>query len=231
VASKRKRREAARRERQRQLLLIQQREAARRRRILIATIAGTTAVVLAIAAIVVIALTDRSDTMTAAESESTPATTSEPVTPTPAPTATGPAVKFRGVTVAGARDLKGMPRVTSKSSKPPTKLEYKDLVVGKGKPASPTSTVTVHYVGVLYKDGKEFDSSWSRGEPAQFPLTGVVKGFSQGIGGAKGIPPMREGGRRILILPASLGYGAEGNDKIPANSPLVFVVDLKSVDS
>jgi peptidylprolyl isomerase len=90
--------------------------------------------------------------------------------------------------------------------------------------------VTVQYVGVRYADGKKFDSSWDRGQPAQFSLTGVVKGFTEGIGGTKGVPPMKVGGRRIMILPASLGYGTQGaGADIPPNTPLVFVVDLVSV--
>ncbi|MCU1658843.1 MAG: peptidylprolyl isomerase FKBP-type, partial [Pseudonocardiales bacterium] len=101
-------------------------------------------------------------------------------------------------------------------------------VVGKGAAAKPTSTVTVQYVGVLYRNGKLFDSSWARGQTAQFSLTGVVKGFTEGIGGTAGVPPMKAGGRRIMILPAALGYGSQANSQIPANSALVFVVDLKS---
>ena len=131
----------------------------------------------------------------------------------------------------GATDLAGAPGVTSKSTTAPTKLEYKDLVVGKGEPATATSTVTVQYAGVLYKNGKAFDSSWSRGQPAQFSLAQVVKGFTQGIAGSSGVPPMKVGGRRIIIMPASLGYGAQAQGPIPANSPLVFVVDLKKVST
>ena len=108
----------------------------------------------------------------------------------------------------------------------------KDLVVGKGNAATDTSCVDVQYDGVLYKNGKQFDSSWSRNTPVQFSLTGVVEGFKDGIGGIqtvgthKGIPAMRVGGRRIIIVPASMGYGAQASGKIPANSDLVFIVDL-----
>jgi peptidylprolyl isomerase len=139
-------------------------------------------------------------------------------------------VSFAGVTVKGAADLAGYPVVTSKSSTPATKLEYKDLVVGTGKAATDASTVTVHYVGVLYSNGTKFDASWDRGSPAQFSLSQVVKGFTYGIGGTTGVPPMKVGGRRVMILPASLGYGAQANGAIPANASLVFVVDLKSID-
>ena len=160
--------------------------------------------------------------------------TSPSPTPTLAPStkaraAKGATVTFNGVSVVGAADLGGMPGVTSKSSATPTKLEYKDLVVGKGAAATPTSSVTVQYVGALYKDGTVFDSSWKNGRTVTFALTGVVPGFTQGIGGTTGVPPMKVGGRRIMILPSALGYGAQANQGIPPNAPLVFVVDLVSM--
>ncbi|MFI7586511.1 FKBP-type peptidyl-prolyl cis-trans isomerase [Spongisporangium articulatum] len=140
------------------------------------------------------------------------------------------AVTYQGVTVSNPTDLTKASNPTSSSSKTPAKLEYKDLVVGTGKEANASSTVTVQYEGVLYKDGTAFDSSWSRGgQPASFSLMQVVPGFTQGIGGTDGVPPMKEGGRRVMILPAELGYGAQATGAIPANSPLVFVVDLVSV--
>jgi FKBP-type peptidyl-prolyl cis-trans isomerase len=123
------------------------------------------------------------------------------------------------------------PAVGSKATKPPAKLAIKDLVVGKGAAAKPTSTVSVQYTGVLYCDGSQFDGPSTHGDkPISFSLTGVVPGFTQGIGGTTGVPPMRVGGRRIIIMPANLGYGASSpSPSIPANAPLVFVVDLKSV--
>jgi peptidylprolyl isomerase len=99
----------------------------------------------------------------------------------------------------------------------------KDLIVGHGKAATTSSTVTVNYVGVLYKNGKEFDSSWKRGQPTSFPLSGVIPGWTQGI------PGMKVGGRRELIIPPSLAYKNKANGPIPANSTLVFVIDLLSV--
>ena len=118
------------------------------------------------------------------------------------------------------------PVVTVPKTPAPKKLVTKDLVAGTGQTVKAGQTVTVNYVGVLYKDGKEFDSSWKNGQPATFPLTngGVIAGWVQGI------PGMKVGGRRELIIPAALGYGARGNPPtIPPNSPLVFVVDLLSV--
>ena len=120
------------------------------------------------------------------------------------------------------------PVVTVPTGPAPSKLVTKDLVTGTGQTVKPGQTVTVNYVGVLYKNGKEFDSSWKTGQPATFPLTngGVIAGWVQGI------PGMKVGGRRELIIPASLAYGKTGRPPtIPPNSPLVFVVDLLSVSS
>jgi peptidylprolyl isomerase len=120
------------------------------------------------------------------------------------------------------------PVVTVPKGPAPASLVTKDLVTGTGRTVKAGQTVTVNYVGVLYKTGKEFDSSWSRNQPATFPLTngGVIAGWVQGI------PGMKVGGRRELIIPAKLAYGARGNPPtIPPNSPLVFVVDLLSVSS
>ncbi len=229
MVTSKQRREQSRRLLERQLEARQQQEAVRRRRTLIATIAGT--VIIAVVVVVIVIAVSGNDNKKPAASGSTPASpaTSASATPSPARTATGPAVTFKGVTVKGATDLGGAPGVTSKSSTDPKKIEYKDLVVGKGRAATPASSVTVQYTGVLYKKGTQFDSSWTRGQPAQFSLNQVVKGFTQGIGGTTGVPPMKVGGRRIIIMPASLGYGAQANGPIPANSSLVFVVDLTKV--
>jgi FKBP-type peptidyl-prolyl cis-trans isomerase len=105
-------------------------------------------------------------------------------------------------------------------------LITKDLVTGTGQAAQAGQTVTVNYVGVLCKTGVEFDSSWKRNQPFTTALTtgGVIPGW------VKGIPGMRVGGRRELIIPATLAYGKAGSPPtIPPNSALVFVVDLLSV--
>jgi peptidylprolyl isomerase len=115
------------------------------------------------------------------------------------------------------------PVVKPPSGPPPSGLVTKDLVKGTGKAASDGSTITVNYVGILYKGGKEFDSSWKRGQPATFSLENgkLISGWTQGI------PGMRVGGRRELIVPAELAYGKQGQPPtIPPNAPLVFVVDL-----
>ena len=122
--------------------------------------------------------------------------------------------------------LANKPVVTVPNTPAPTKLVTKDLVQGTGQAASQGKTVTVNYVGVLYKNGKEFDSSWSRNQPFTTALSpgSVISGWVQGLNG------MKVGGRRELIIPPSLGYGKAGSPPtIPPNSTLVFVVDLLSV--
>jgi peptidylprolyl isomerase len=135
---------------------------------------------------------------------------------------------FDGVTVAGVTDLANKPKVSAKSSDVPSSLMVQDLVLGDGAAATPTSTVTVQYVGVLYPNGKQFDSSWDHNGAVSFSLQQVVPGFAQGIGGNSQIAPMKVGARRIMILPPDLGYGAAGtpDGSIPPNTPIVFVVDL-----
>jgi peptidylprolyl isomerase len=118
------------------------------------------------------------------------------------------------------------PVVTVPKGPAPANLVVKDLITGTGQTAQAGQTVTVNYVGVLYKTGKTFDSSWSRNQPFTTSLAAgsVIPGW------VKGIPGMKVGGRRELIIPASEAYGAKGSPPtIPPNSPLVFVVDLLSV--
>jgi peptidylprolyl isomerase len=106
----------------------------------------------------------------------------------------------------------------------PSGLVTKELVVGTGTAAAVSSTVLVQYVGADYTNGKNFDSSWQRGQPTSFPLSQVVPGFSEGIVG------MKVGGRREIVIPPGLGYGANGQPPaVSPNETLVFVVDLKSV--
>lgn len=238
MSTNKQRREASRRQLEIQLRERQAREARRRRATLVGSVAGTL-VLIAVVVIVIVATSGGSKkTPPASKPSPKPKTSTSAATPTcgsatfptkKAHAATGKAVSFDGVTVKGAADLTGKPQVTSHGTKMPTKLQVKDLVVGKGKVASPTSCVNVQYDGVLYKNGTEFDSSWKRGQLAQFSLTGVVPGFTQGIGGGTGIAPMHEGGRRIIIVPPAMGYGSSAQPGIPANSTLVFIVDLVKV--
>jgi peptidylprolyl isomerase len=122
--------------------------------------------------------------------------------------------------------LKTKPKVVPPSGPAPKGLVVKDLIKGTGPAAMATSSITVQYVGVLYKGGKQFDASWNdgNGQPTTLPLSGVIKGWQEGI------PGMRVGGRRELIIPPSLGYGASGSPpKIPGNATLEFVIDLHGV--
>ena len=108
----------------------------------------------------------------------------------------------------------------------PTELTVRDLVVGDGLEAKPGRVVQVHYVGVTFDSGREFDASWDRGQPFKFAVGGgrVIKGWDRGIRG------MKVGGRREIIVPPRLGYGNQSpSPLIPAGSTLVFVVDLLSV--
>jgi peptidylprolyl isomerase len=120
---------------------------------------------------------------------------------------------------------KSKPKVKVPSGPPPKKLEIKDLEEGSGPVAKPGDEVTVQYVGVNYKTGKQFDASWDRGAPFTFKLGegAVIEGWE------KGIPGMKPGGRRELIIPPELGYGYSRVEGIPPGSTLIFVVDLISV--
>jgi peptidylprolyl isomerase len=150
------------------------------------------------------------DTSTAAASASSSGTATAPAATTPKPPS----------------PLSKKPVVAVPKGAAPKGLVTKDLITGSGAAAKPGSTVTVNYVGVLYKGGSEFDSSWKRSEPFAFTLGKgqVIKGWDQGVAG------MKVGGRRELIIPSELAYGKTGSPPtIPANSALVFVVDLLAV--
>jgi FKBP-type peptidyl-prolyl cis-trans isomerase len=130
------------------------------------------------------------------------------------------------VHVDNTDDLSRSPAVSVTPDTLPNDLDITDLVVGQGQEAGPRDTVQVQYQGVRVSDGGEFDSSWGRGgTPVEFPLGQVIDGFKLGISG------MREGGRRVLVVPPHQGYGAQGVPPvIPANAHLVFVVDLVKVN-
>ncbi len=102
----------------------------------------------------------------------------------------------------------------------PTELVIEDVVVGDGAEAVSGGTVEVHYVGVEYDTGEEFDSSWNRGESIEFPLRGLIQGWQDGI------PGMRVGGRRRLVIPPAQAYGAEGSGHRLSGKTLIFVIDL-----
>ena len=118
------------------------------------------------------------------------------------------------------------PDVGPITGEPPAELLIEDITVGGGEEARPGQYVSVHYVGVAFSSGKEFDASYNRGEAFDFPLGGgqVIQGWDRGVAG------MRVGGRRKLTIPPELGYGARGaGGVIKPNETLVFVVDLLGV--
>jgi peptidylprolyl isomerase len=118
----------------------------------------------------------------------------------------------------------GAPEVPMPEGDPPGQLTTDDLVVGTGTAAAVGDEITVNYIGVSCSTGKVFDSSWGRGQPATFALEegSLIEGWTQGI------PGMQPGGRRVLVVPPSLGYGATGTATIAPDETLVFVVDLVS---
>ena len=122
---------------------------------------------------------------------------------------------------------KSKPQVDVPSDQPPSyQLEIDDIEVGDGDEAVTGKVVEVHYVGVSWQTGNEFDASWDRGDTFKFGLGKgqVIPGWDQGVAG------MRVGGRRQLTIPPDLGYGAQGAPPdIAPNETLVFVVDLKKV--
>ncbi|MBA3747448.1 MAG: FKBP-type peptidyl-prolyl cis-trans isomerase [Solirubrobacterales bacterium] len=129
--------------------------------------------------------------------------------------------------LAISKDLEKKPQIGKPSGEPPTKLYTRDIVEGKGKAAKSGNDVSMQYVGVSYSNGEQFDASWDSGTPFDFKLGmgSVIKGWDEGI------PGMKAGGRRLLVIPAELGYGAQGQGSIAPNETLVFVVDLKTIKS
>jgi peptidylprolyl isomerase len=117
------------------------------------------------------------------------------------------------------------PEVDFPGGEPPADLQVTDVWEGDGAVAKAGDTVEVHYVGVAYSTGEEFDASWNRGAPLQFQLGvgKVIAGWDQGVQG------MRVGGRRQLIIPPGLAYGDRGAGRdIAPGETLIFVCDLVS---
>jgi peptidylprolyl isomerase len=115
------------------------------------------------------------------------------------------------------------PEIDFPEGEPPTELRIVDLAEGDGREAKAGDTAIVHYVGVAWSSGEEFDASWNRNETFPFPLGAgrVIQGWDQGVVG------MKIGGRRRLEIPPHLGYGTRGaGAAIKANETLIFVVDL-----
>lgn len=194
-----------------------QRKAETRRRIVLSV-----GIVVFVAAVVgVLAFVNRDDkTETAATSTTLdPSTDATPATlPPQLESALGkPCVPLSEPLPSGAPDVPIEP------GPPPTELVVKDLIEGQGDPVPENATVTINYIGVSCSTGQIFDSSWSRGAPATFPLNGLIQGWQQGI------PGMKAGGQRLLVIPPDLGYGSSGSPpKIAPDETLYFVIDLIS---
>jgi peptidylprolyl isomerase len=118
---------------------------------------------------------------------------------------------------------KTKPEIEFYDGEAPVDLVTTDIQVGDGAEATAGATVDVHYVGVDLESGEEFDSSWSRGASINFPLRSLIAGWQQGI------PGMRVGGRRQLIVPPHLAYGAAGSGHNLSGRTLLFVIDLLGV--
>jgi peptidylprolyl isomerase len=119
------------------------------------------------------------------------------------------------------------PQIDNPEGDIPFELGIEDLAVGDGAQATKGAKVSVHYVGVSHTTGEEFDASWNRGRPFEFKLGKgqVIPGWDMGVEG------MKVGGRRKLTIPSAMAYGARGaGGAIKPHEPLVFVVDLLSVD-
>ena len=155
-------------------------------------------------------------------SSSSPTTSGPGTTP---PTTSTTTAAIADPSPAGTFGTK--PTVTVPPGPPPTQLASKDLIVGTGPAAKAGDSVTVQYVGVAYSTGKQFDASWDHGQPFQFNLGegAVIPGWDQGVVG------MKVGGRRELIIPPSLAYGASppSGSGIAPNETLIFVVDLLKI--
>lgn len=115
------------------------------------------------------------------------------------------------------------PTIGAPSGTPPATLESKDIVVGTGAEVSSTSIITFHYTLMTWSNGALVESSWNSGSPATYPLAELIVGWQQGI------PGMKVGGRRLLVVPPDLGYGAQGSGAVGPNETLVFVMDIVSV--
>ncbi|MFJ8078801.1 FKBP-type peptidyl-prolyl cis-trans isomerase [Streptomyces sp. NPDC096176] len=118
------------------------------------------------------------------------------------------------------------PEIDFPGGEPPADLEIKDIWEGDGPVAKAGDTVSVHYVGVAFSTGEEFDASWNRGTPLRFQLGvgQVISGWDQGVQG------MKVGGRRQLTIPAHLAYGDRGaGGRIAPGETLIFVCDLMGV--
>ncbi|NUT40339.1 MAG: FKBP-type peptidyl-prolyl cis-trans isomerase [Thermoactinospora sp.] len=127
---------------------------------------------------------------------------------------------LKGVKVVNPGGEKAPTLTTKTGDKPSKELVVKTIIEGTGAKVQPTQTLTVHYTGKIWGTDKQFDSSWDRGQPAEFPLGNVIQGWQKGLAGV----PV--GSRVVMSIPPDMGYGDQAQDNIPAKSTLVFVVDV-----
>ena len=145
-------------------------------------------------------------------------------TQTPAPTETPAAEGGGGGEIS--KDTSAKPEIPKPTGEPPKELVKRDIVEGKGKAAKAGDQVTVQYVGVSYSTGEQFDASWDNGQPFPFALGEgqVIPGWDEGV------PGMKVGGRRELVIPPDMAYGPAGSPPaIGPNETLVFVVDVVDI--
>jgi peptidylprolyl isomerase len=114
------------------------------------------------------------------------------------------------------------PTITRPTGEAPATLQTQDIIVGTGAEVLPTSTLTVHYTLMSWSSGEVLESSWTSGQPATFPLSGVIAGWQEGLPGTK------VGGRRLLVIPPSLGYGPSAGHPLEKET-LIFTVDVIAV--
>ena len=186
---------------------------------------ATTAALLAATALIAAGCGDDDDDTAATPAAEAPAATE------PAPAGTAPAAPAGDFDIDAlaseiGEDLDSKPEIPQPEGAPPAELVTEDIVEGEGEALQAGDTANVQYVGVSFATGAEFDSSYEGGQPVPFPIGqgAVIPGFDEGLQG------MRPGGRRLLVIPPDLAYGAQGAPPaIGPNETLVFVVDLVEI--
>ena len=146
---------------------------------------------------------------------------------TPIPVPQDPAADIRRIVEGVDDDTSSKPEIAAPEGSPPAQLEKRDIVRGTGPKAKAGDSMTMQYVGVSWSTGEQFDASWDSGQPFSFDNLGqgqVIAGWNEGLIG------MRQGGRRLLVIPADKGYGPQGQPPdIGPNETLIFVVDLTKI--
>ena len=146
-------------------------------------------------------------------------------TATPAETPTPSPANIDEIAAGITKNTKKEPKIVTPKGDPPTKLVIRDIVKGKGPKAKAGEKLTMDYTGYSWSNGQKFDASWDRKQHFPFQLGAgmVIPGWDQGMVG------MKEGGRRLLIIPPDQGYGPQGSGPIGPKETLVFAVDLRKI--